>query len=134
MAFATLATAVIGRPYAPPDVMLEEFPELRTVRWRTGGLAVRIGGWCLGRRTVSAITLWTTVFVAPGARVSAELLLHELAHVRQFEGSPLFPLRYLWESLRRGYYMNRFEVDARSFAAGHVQRASTRAAQAVSRA
>lgn len=114
--------------------MLEEFPELAVVRWRAGGLPVRIGGWCLGRRTVAAITVRNTVFVARDARVSAELLLHELAHVRQFAGSPMFPFHYLWDSIRRGYYMNRFEVEARRFAADRVQRASTRAAQAVPRA
>ena len=28
-----------------------------------------------------------------------------------------FPQRYVWESLRRGYTANRFEVDARRYAA-----------------
>ena len=65
---------------------------------------------------------------------SAELLLHELAHVRQFQESPAFALQYLWESIRRGYYMNRFEVDARAFAADRVQRAFFTAAQAAPRA
>jgi hypothetical protein len=42
--------------------------------------------------------------------------LHELRHVHQFEAVPGFPIRYAWESLRRGYHHNRFEVDARQFA------------------
>lgn len=130
----TLLAALIGTPHELPSPLLDAFPELGQVRWRHGGIAPRIGGWCLGRRTVSAITLGRTVFLSPEARPSAELLLHELAHVRQFQESPAFPLRYLWESIRRGYYMNRFEVDARSYAADRVQRASLTAAQAAPRA
>jgi hypothetical protein len=134
MALTALTAALIGRPFTPPPALLDAFPELRTVRWRLGGLPPRLGGWFLARRTVAAITFWDTVFVAPEARISAELLLHEFAHVRQFAGSPAFPVRYLWDAVRRGYYMNRFEVDARTYAADRVQRASTSAAQAVPRA
>lgn len=134
MALSTLVTALIGRPYSPPPAMLEAFPELGEVRWRLGGLPPRVGGWFLARPTVAAITFWNTVFVSPDARISAELLLHELAHVRQFAGSRAFPFRYLWDSVRRGYHMNRFEVDARTYAADRVQRPSTSAAQAVPRA
>lgn len=130
----SLLAALIGAPHRLPRDLFEEFPELRLVRWRLGGVPPRIGGWCLGRRSVSAITLGRTVFLAPDARLSAELLLHELAHVRQFEESPVFPFRYLWESIRRGYYMNRFEVDARAFAADRVHRALSTAAQAAPRA
>ena len=46
-----------------------------------------------------------------------ELLLHELQHVRQFQTVVGFPFRYLWESIRRGYVDNRFEVEARAVAA-----------------
>jgi len=52
--------------------------------------------------------------------MSAELLLHELRHVHQFQASAAFPLQYLWETLRRGYFANRFEVDARAYAAHRV--------------
>ena len=40
---------------------------------------------------------------------------HELEHVWQFQhyGFVRFCLLYLWESIRRGYYHNRFEVEAR---------------------
>jgi hypothetical protein len=42
-------------------------------------------------------------------------LKHELCHIKQFEehGYFLFVVKYLWESLRKGYYNNRFEVEAR---------------------
>lgn len=43
-------------------------------------------------------------------------LKHELCHIRQFKehGYILFIAKYLWESLRKGYYNNRFEVEARA--------------------
>lgn len=134
MARASFLAALIGRRYTPAPALLQAYPELRAVHWRRGGLPPRLGGWCLGRHRVAAITFWNVVFLAPDTRESAELLLHELAHVHQFAGSLAFPLRYLWESARRGYYQNRFEVDARVFAADRVQRTLTRAAQAVPRA
>jgi hypothetical protein len=42
-------------------------------------------------------------------------VLHELAHVRQFRryGTFRFVVLYLWESLCKGYYNNRFEIEAR---------------------
>jgi hypothetical protein len=82
---------------------------------------VRVAGWCLGKRSVAGITLWNTVWLAPDVVMSDELLLHELRHVHQFQASATFPLRYLWETLRRGYFANRFEVDARAYAAHRVR-------------
>ena len=43
-------------------------------------------------------------------------LKHELCHIKQFttHGYFLFVVKYLWESLRKGYYKNRFEVEARN--------------------
>lgn len=114
-------TALVGRPAPLPAALVARYPELAAIRLRTGGLAPRVAGWFLGRRTVSAITLWHTVFAAPDAHLDAELLLHELRHVHQFQGSSAFPILYLWESLRRGYHDNRYEADARTFAAHRVR-------------
>jgi hypothetical protein len=108
---------LIGTPITLPDELLARFPELAGARYRRGGLALRIGGWCLGRATVSGITLWRTIWLAPGVRLDAELLLHELRHVHQFEDDRVFPLRYLWRSVRHGYSENPYEADARAFAA-----------------
>jgi hypothetical protein len=116
------ATAgVIGEDTELPAHLVARYPELRQARWRCGGLPVRVGGWCLGQASVSAITLWHTIWLAPDMMPSAELLLHELRHVHQFEASATFPIRYLWESLTRGYVGNRFEVDARRYAASRLQ-------------
>ena len=116
--------ALLGEPIALPAELLRRFPELQHARYRRGGLPPRVGGWALGRRTVAGITLWRTVFLGDDAPVSAELLLHELRHVQQFQASRAFPLRYLWESVRRGYFRNRYELDAQAFAAARLRAAS----------
>lgn len=109
--------ALIGEPVALPAALARRWPSLVRVRWRVGGLPPRVGGWCLGRPTVAGITLWRTVFLAPGTAWNARLLLHELRHVEQFSTVRGFPLLYLLESLRRGYRGNRFEADADAYAA-----------------
>lgn len=105
-----------GEAEALPAVLLARYPELGRARVRRGGLPPRVGGWCLGYASVAGITLGRTIWLGRNVAPSAELLLHELCHVRQFEAVPAFPFRYAWESLRRGYHDNRFEVDARKFA------------------
>lgn len=114
---------VIGKPVALPAALARRFPELGDVRLRRGGLPVRIGGWALGRRTVAAITLWRTIYVAPDVPLEEELLLHELRHVHQFEAAAAFPILYLWESIRRGYHANRYEADARAYATARMRAA-----------
>ena len=119
-----ILTPLIGTPLDLPAELLARFPELRAARFRRGGLFLRIGGWCLGARTVTGITLWRTIWLAPHARLDARLLLHEFRHVHQFGASPFFPLLYIWESLRRGYRGNRYEADADAYAARRLRDAS----------
>ena len=107
-----------------PAGLSQRWPELATVRWRRGGLPPRVGGWCLGQSSVQGITLWRTVFLAPGVAWDPALLLHEHRHAEQFAGSVVFPLLYIWESLRRGYARNRFEADANAWAAARFERPS----------
>jgi len=128
MGIAAAIDAVMGRPLDLPPSLLAAYPELSTARWRRGGLLVRIGGWFLAQPSVAAITLWSTVWIAPGVAPSGELLLHELRHVHQFQASATFPLLYLWETLRRGYFRNRFEVDARHYAAQRIEQTLASAA------
>jgi hypothetical protein len=113
---ARLRAATIGQPVPLPDALVARYPELAQARWRVGGIAPRLGGWCLGQRSVAGITLWRTVFLARDAPMTPALLLHELRHVHQFQASRAFPAWYCWESVRRGYGANRFEVDANAFA------------------
>ncbi|MBV6521459.1 MAG: hypothetical protein MNPFHGCM_01597 [Gemmatimonadaceae bacterium] len=109
-----------GVRWTPPGDLLERFPELSRVGWRRGGLPLRVGGWCLRERSVAAITLWQTVWLAPGVDVGEELLLHEFRHVQQFEAVFAFPVRYILESLRHGYNANRFEEEARRYAFARI--------------
>ncbi len=79
---AALLAPLIGRSERPPVELLDRHPELERARFRRGGVLPRVGGWCLGRRSVSGITLWHTIWLAPDAPWTAELLLHELRHVQ----------------------------------------------------
>jgi len=112
--------AFVGHRMTLPPGLLARYPELAEARWRRGGLPVRVGGWCLGCATVAGITLGRTIWLAPRAPLSPELLLHELRHVHQFASDRAFPLRYVWRSLRHGYAQNPYETDARQFAASRV--------------
>ena len=40
---------------------------------------------------------------------------HEVCHLQQFKkyGTFFFIVKYLWESVRHGYYNNKYEVEAR---------------------
>jgi hypothetical protein len=116
--------AVLGRAVDLPPQLAEQYPELRDARYRIGGLPLRIGGLSLGATTVSGFTLWRTIWVEARVNWEAELLLHEIRHVQQFQASVSFPLQYIWESLRRGYHANRFEVDARRYASARLARSS----------
>lgn len=52
-----------------------------------------------------------------------DLVLHEYFHVlRQWEPGRLTRRRYLIESARRGNWANRFEREAREFAAANIER------------
>lgn len=51
------------------------------------------------------------------------LMLHEYCHVlKQWEPRKLTVTRYLVECLRRGYWNNRYEIEAREFAAAQLER------------
>jgi hypothetical protein len=43
-------------------------------------------------------------------------LKHELCHIEQFKkhGYIIFLVKYLWESLKKGYYNNKYEAEARA--------------------
>jgi hypothetical protein len=119
-ALSRLVEALLGRPVDLSPQLTDAYPELRDAKYRLGGLPLRIGGWSLGAATVSGITLWRTIWLVPDAAFEAELLLHEIRLVQQFQASAAFPLLYIWESVRRGYHGNRFELDARRYASARL--------------
>jgi hypothetical protein len=72
----------------------------------------------LGHKSV-AMVLGKTIHLCNTTK--AEFLLnerwlkHELCHINQFkaQGFAGFIVKYLWESIKKGYYNNRFKVEAR---------------------
>jgi hypothetical protein len=120
-----IRTALIGESELLSRDVLLRYPELGRLHLRRGGLPPRVGGWALGHATVAAITLRRWVFLAPQVPAHPPLLLHELRHLQQFEASPLFPIQYLWASLRHGYHDNPFEADAREYSARRLRAPGT---------
>lgn len=120
----SLIALLLGRPLELPVSLVARHPTLAQASWRQGGLPPRVGGWALGQGSVLGITLGRTVFLAPNAPLNPALLLHELAHVHQFERDRAFPIRYVVESLRRGYHANRYELEANAYAAAELSRPS----------
>ena len=76
-------------------------------------------------RGISAATRPNRIFLAmSGAEfvASPELLLHEYYHVLcQWRTGYLTRWRYVVESVRRGYWQNRYEEEAREFAAAAAE-------------
>lgn len=95
------------------------------VRIKEQSWLARLAAWKLGTRTV-AITLGRTIHLHNTLKAdflqNGTWVCHELAHVRQFEqyGFLSFLLRYSWESLRKGYHNNRWEVEARQLESEHT--------------
>lgn len=78
----------------------------------------KIAAFKLGSRSV-AIVLGKTIHLHNTSKQeflkNEKWVKHELCHVEQFKqhGYYCFIAKYLWESIRKGYYNNRFEVEAR---------------------
>lgn len=53
-----------------------------------------------------------------------EWVTHELYHLHQYKKYGFFPflIRYMWESIRHGYYNNRYEKEARDAAKKNVSK------------
>ena len=117
--------AVAGTRIELPRELKERYPELADARFRHGGIPVKVGGWALGTSHVAGITLGRTVFLHNQAPLDDALLLHELRHVHQFRDRKSFPVRYLWQSIRRGYRANPYEVDARRYSAIRLRTSET---------
>jgi hypothetical protein len=52
--------------------------------------------------------------ITPEAFVENRAFLrHELQHAIQYQTIRFFALKYIWETLRKGYFQNKYEVEAR---------------------
>jgi len=78
----------------------------------------RIAAWKLSYKRL-AIVMGSTIHLHNATKdeflANTRWVKHELCHVRQFRryGFIRFLVLYLWESMRKGYYMNKYEVEAR---------------------
>lgn len=79
----------------------------------------KIAAWKLGAGSV-ALVIGHTIHLYKTTKEeflsNKQWLLHELCHVRQFEqhGFFTFIAKYIWESIKCGYYNNKYEVEARN--------------------
>lgn len=119
------ASAWLGRPAAAPPHVLVALAQIfgesvDHVRVREGSRYARLH---LGAR---ATTRRNRILLSGSAEEfwrDPDLLLHEYFHViRQWQPRRLSVRRYLLESLLRGYWNNRFEIEARTFATEHCAR------------
>lgn len=78
----------------------------------------RIAAWKLKSHAV-AIVIGSTIHLHNSSKENflknERWLKHELCHIRQYRqhGFAGFIIKYLWESIKKGYYNNCFEVEAR---------------------
>ena len=83
-----------------------------TIRTAPGPIAayMRLAGF------KGCASFWRTIYVLPGHENDQHLLRHERKHLEQIErdGRLLFALRRSWLTLRHGYFMNPYEVEARA--------------------
>lgn len=88
-------------------------------RIRENSWLAKIAAWKLGASSV-AFVLGRTIHLYKTTKEeflnSKSWLRHELCHVRQFKehGFYNFILKYIWESLKHGYFNNKYEMEARN--------------------
>lgn len=89
------------------------------IRIKENSRLAKIAAWKLGSRSVAMVT-GRTIHICGCTKEEfledEKWVKHELCHVKQYQqyGFFGFIFRYIWESLRKGYYNNRFEVEARA--------------------
>lgn len=87
-------------------------------RLKENSWLAKIAAWKLNARSV-AFVLGRTIHLYNVSKqeflANRSWLRHELCHVRQFRqyGFLVFIARYVWESIKHGYYNNKYEAEAR---------------------
>jgi hypothetical protein len=114
-----------GQAYRLPDDVIEALEATFQSPVR-GVRVVEYSLYARAHRGMTATTRPNLILVAGGGHrlvSDPELLLHEYFHVlRQWNTGHLTRWRYLHETMRRGYWNNRFESEARDFAASALGR------------
>ncbi len=91
---------------------------MKEVHIKENSLLARLAAYKLKTKQC-AIVLNRTIHLHNTTReeliVNRKWLLHELKHVEQYQryGTIRFVILYLYETMKRGYRNNRFEVEAR---------------------
>jgi hypothetical protein len=117
--------ALFGRRYALPPPVTAALE--RVFAEPVGGvIVIEHSRYARLHRGMCATTRPNRILLAmSGAAFVAdhELLLHEYFHVlRQWRTEQLTRWRYVVESTRRGYWDNRYELEAREFAAAAMEK------------
>ncbi len=101
----------MGRTYDAIDI--------GEVSIRERSFRARIAACCLGVNNV-AFTLGKTIYLHNATRqeflMDERWVRHELKHVEQFarHGFVSFVCKYVFETLRKGYRNNKYEIEARN--------------------
>jgi hypothetical protein len=107
-----------GREAAIPEAVSGALEQV--LGERIGHVKVIEHSWFARLHGAFATTRLQRIYLAGSAEdffTNPWLMLHEYCHVlRQWQTGSLTARRYLIECLRRGYWNNRFEVEAREFA------------------
>jgi hypothetical protein len=107
-----------GREAAVPDAVSGALEQL--LGERIGHVKVIEHSWFARVHGASATTRLQRIYLSGSAEdffSNPWLMLHEYCHVlRQWQTGSLTVPRYLLECARRGYWNNRFEIEARAFA------------------
>jgi len=91
---------------------------MKEVRIKENSLLARVAAYKLETKQC-AIVINRTIYLHNTSRkdflANKKWLLHELKHVEQYQryGTIRFVILYLYETIKRGYRNNRFEVEAR---------------------
>lgn len=92
--------------------------DINNIRIKERSWRARLAAWCLGVDNV-AFTLGKTILLHNATKVQflhdEKWVKHELMHVEQFKryGYINFIVKYSIETIRKGYYNNKYEVEAR---------------------
>jgi hypothetical protein len=99
-------------PASKEEINLEE------IEIREDSIIARIAAAKLGSKQV-AIVIGNTIHLYNTRKsdflANRRWVRHELAHVRQFQHHGFIPFifKYLLESIKKGYYKNKYEAEAR---------------------
>jgi predicted SprT family Zn-dependent metalloprotease len=93
-------------------------PKPGEFRLKEDSLLARMAAWKLKSRGAALVwgnTIHLYNITQKEFFENERLVKHELCHVEQYRryGRGGFLFRYILESLRKGYYLNRFETEAR---------------------